>query len=66
MIVSDRELINAYLVNEGLRIDSDLVQARYSYHARPCSRTAAALFAAHMRKEDFKKFSHDLAALLNI
>ena len=70
MTNDELNIFKAYLVNEGLRRDTELIAARQVYlqHARDSRADAACirLLRAHISKAVFDKVCNDLCALLNI
>lgn len=66
MTESEKELLLAYLVNQGLRYDNDVICYRAALY-RDCSAyTAASLLCAVIRKQVFDKTLQDICALLKI
>lgn len=66
MTVSEKELLLAYLANQGLRYEND-VQSFWDACCRGLSPfTAEGLFGATIRKQVFDKVLHDICALLNL
>ncbi len=63
------ELLKAYFVNQGLRLDNDFdIAIAELLAARPSERSvrASALSVCALRKQIFDKIAHDVFALLNI
>ena len=65
MTNDERELLSAYFVNQGLRLDTEVLAARQLLYTTKSKRACTALYDAIQRKEDFNKFQHDVCALLN-
>ena len=63
-------MIKSYLINEGLRRDSELICARQAYlnsaHSSCADTACLRLFRAHVAKSAFDKVCNDLCVLLNI
>lgn len=63
-------IIKAYLINEGLRRDSEVICARQAYlnssHNSRADTACMRLLRAHVAKATFDKVCNDLCALLNI
>lgn len=66
MTIPEKELLSMYLVNQGLRLDTEVLRAKRLWDTRKDIRACMALLDALYRKNAFDKFSHDLCALLNI
>lgn len=66
MTEEEKTVLKMYLVNQGLRVDGELQEARQDFDQRFSSWSAFRLSLAHERKEVFDKFAVDLCALLHI
>lgn len=66
MTETEKDLLRAYLVNEGMRRDSDLIVARQVYLHNRSETGCIRILRAHIAKATFDKLAHDLCALLNI
>ena len=62
----EKQLLSMYLVNQGLRLDRELLDAKRIWDTRQTYAACMALLGALQRKKDFDKFQHDLCALLQI
>lgn len=66
MIEEEKTILKMYLVNQGLRVDQEVIEARADFDQRESTWSAFRLSMAHERKEVFDKFAADLVALLHI
>lgn len=66
MTQDEKELLKMYFVNQGLRLDSEVLSARTLSNTRRDKRGCMALLYSLERKEAFNKFMHDVCALLDI
>ena len=62
----EKQLLSMYLVNQGLRLDREFLDAKRLWDTRQTYAACMALLGALQRKQDFDKFQHDLCALLQI
>ena len=63
---TEKDLIRAYLVNQGLRFDAELINARQLYIHHKTETGCLRILRAHISKLIFDKIAHDLTALLNL
>ena len=66
MTETEKDLLRAYLTNEGLRRDSEVITARQVYLHHKTETGCMRILRAHIAKATFDKLAHDLCALLNI
>lgn len=65
MLSSEKQLLECYFVNQGIRLDSDLENARVQAFAHPTERSIYAFAMALASKTSFDKFQHDVCTLLH-
>ena len=63
MDYDEKEKIMAYLENEGLRLHTELENAKRSYYTDRSIFACMALLRAQIAYSSFKKFSHDIYTL---
>ena len=63
---TEKDLLRAYLVNQGLRFDTELINARQVYLHHKTETGCIRILRAHISKVVFDKIAHDLSALLNL
>ena len=66
MTQTEKDLIRAYLINQGLRFDSELINARQLYIHHKTETGCMRILRAHISKAIFDKIAHDLTALFNL
>lgn len=66
MTEKERDMLKAWIVNTGLRIDNDLTEARNDFWRNESAWFAFRLALAAERKAAFDLFAAQLFALLNI
>lgn len=66
MTNDEKDLIRAYLINQGLRFDSDVITCRQVYLHHRTESACMRLLRAQISKVIFDKICNDICALLNI